>query len=170
MKTHWSPISYSYTEGEYPLGLRGTGTIPTMFFIDPGAFFRAYEGGKFVGTEAHHQAWDVYRRARGVRLPEGHSGKWVQYLLGPTGKFIGLTVAYPNRLNTSPLMTPYLDLSFPRTLPGYDKAGEQALLRDLKRIFIGKYPYPIAHGRAEEFFDDDARFVFAGAPPEKSTY
>ena len=171
MKTDWLRVTYPlYRDDEYACALRGTGTLPEMFFQSPRAFFFAYEHNKFIGPVQQHQAWEVWRRAKGIRLPAKHAGSWIEYCFGPSGKFVGLTVTDPKpyRLHT-PHVHPFLDLSHPRTLDGYDKAGECALLRDLKRLFIGQYPYSIRDGRAEAFFDDDSRFVFVGAPPATST-
>lgn len=141
-------------------------TLPQVAFADPDWLFWAVEEGVFKGASVlRDDATEVYRRAKRIRIPQDVGEQLVaEYsVCQKDGRFANVEVVPASRCphqGSSPTMRlPFFDLSVPRRLCAYDKAGGRALVGALKVYVFGDPDYRLTKERCEAFFDDDSNFV-----------
>ena len=145
---------------------RGKGkTLPQILFTDPDWFFFLIEKEGFANKGAlAAEAADLDQKGRNIRIPNQAGQQLVAeyFIHPPTGKFGGVQVVpvhqSPHQGSSPTQRKTVLDMSFPRSISGYDKLGNRTHIRDLKAILFRSGGVRMTKQRAEDFFDDAANF------------
>ena len=148
----WSMLSFGRHKGK---------TLPEIIFTDADWFFWAYENKALKTNKLREEAEELFCKARAIRIPEKYAKNMqVVYDCDPTtGKFTGMRLI-PKGSYVNPLSecSDVIDLSFPRSIKGYDKQGNRSVISTMKLILWGNSSFRINRLKAEEFFDNNANF------------
>lgn len=147
----WTTINFGKHKGK---------TLPQIIFDDADWFFYAYEQGYFKNGLAH-EAREVYRRARSIRIPEQDGKKMlVEYRFDPrTGKFATMFLIAEGPIFERQTVSSVIDFCVPKSRAPYDKLGNKNFVFALKAILFGDQSRRLSKQAREEFFSDDANFV-----------
>jgi len=151
----WTNLPFSQHSGK---------SLPQVLFSDPDWFFWASAQGVFRRYPAIAKEGDLLlSRATRIIPPTTPTVRdpVVQYVVdGPTRKFLYFTIierARPSELGV--VRSELIDMSMPRQLSPYDKAGGRTFLACLKFYMFGDKSARMTRTRAEAFFDDEAHFA-----------
>ena len=138
-------------------------TLPELAFRDPDYLFWTVEANCFKTDPLKAEAELIYRRSRHIKLPDAVSGSLkVLYDIHPgSGKLCRVWVIQgdwrPEQFSDHWYLSDYFDLSLPRRLCPYDKAGSKILVKAIKEhVFKGAR---LTKDRCEEFFSDPRNFA-----------
>ena len=146
---NWTIVNFGKHKGK---------SLPQIIFKDADWFFHSYENDYFNGTLAH-EAQELYRRARSIRVPPRNSQKMlVEYFFHSNGKF-GTMHLIPDgpdlgRLNVASS----IDFYVPRSRSHFDKTGYKNFVFALKAILFGDPSHRMNRRACEAFFNDDENF------------
>lgn len=152
----WTNINFGKYKGK---------TLPQIIFADPDWFFWACEKDVFRDRPSlAHEAQDIYRKARRIRIPQSGGETLVaEYYLDPSNKLLAdvRIVSESRREHTGSSPTQRLsviDLAFTRQQKEHDKQGGKILISRLKQIVFGNQRYRLTKEKCEEFFSDNSNF------------
>jgi len=130
---------------------------------DPDWFFYLMEKGVFTGAYSE-EAKELDGKAKKIKQPNGSRGKQiVRYLEDRRSHKLTKVDIVPKDEpahdgSSIEHRSEYIDLSLPRKLCSYDKAGGKMILRFLKDQLFGDSSRYLTRDRCEGFFDDDENF------------
>ena len=151
----WSIVNFGKHKGK---------TLPQIVLTDPDWFFWAVENEAF-NAALKAEADDILRKATRIRIPDlGGSKSKVQYVLQPgSGKLAEVQVVPAHQPAhegaSSTILRDYFDLSVPRQISSYDKAGGQIIVRAIKLFVFGNVSAQLTKSVCEKFFADDINFA-----------
>ena len=149
MKIFWTAVPFGKYTGK---------TLPEIILCDPDWFF--YMLPKLGGRLAH-QAQDLARKARGIKIPKSRPDKWdVEYRYEFGNRFCGFRFVKANRVLYSRWATrlPHLNLALPLGQKKYNKRAGRILMRDFRRHYFGEHKR-LTKKRCERFFNNDRNFI-----------
>lgn len=151
----WTTVGFGKHSGK---------SLPQIMFKDADWFFHGYESGYFKEGALAHEAHELYRRARSVRVPPRNGHKMlVEYVThrdvrSGREKFATMRLIADGpgleRLNVSPS----IDFYTPRAYARNDKAGNKYFVTALKAILFGNRSQRMNRRACEAFFNDDDNF------------
>jgi hypothetical protein len=146
---HWSTV---------PFGKYAGNTLPQIILTDPDWFF--YMLPKLYGRLGD-EAKNLARKARGIKIPKPRPGKWrVEYRYDCDQRSCGFAFVKADRAQSRwTTRVRHLDLAFPLRRKTYDKRAGRIMIAEFRRLYYGERKR-MTKQRCEEFFSDDANFVF----------
>ena len=162
MCMRWTPLNFGKHKGK---------TLPQIAFQDPDWLFWAIEGRVFERKEyLKQEVNEINEKARKIRIPQNNGSKLVAlYTLDDNGYFDGLHTIPEGQVplwRGSPTLLdrhPFIDLSVPRQLNGYDKKRNKLFIKHVKAILFEESDRRMTQKRCEDFFNDDSNFLVSAA-------
>ena len=142
-------------------------TLPEALFKDPDWFFwMMKQPNPFQNNRSlRDQADDLLRKATRIRIPgngeeeELEIEHMVHFPSQLYGGFLVLPASKQSHQGSSQtLRRDHLDMSVPRQIATYDKAGGKLLIRCMKPIYFGSKSVRLTKQRCEAFFNDESNF------------
>lgn len=157
----WTPLDFGRHKGK---------TLPQIVFQDPDWLFWAVKDGVFNKRKyLKQEVNEINEKARRIRIPQNNGSELVAlYTLDRNGHFCCLRTIAKSQVpfwRGPPILLnnkhPFIDLSVPKRLKGYDKRGYRLFIKDMKAILFGHRDCRMTQRRCEEFFNDDSNFLIS---------
>ena len=149
----WTALKFGKYEGK---------TLPQVVLIDPDYFFWGFEIGIFRPPQQDAEAEEIAYRARHIKIPKPDPANWrIEYYVTLDGKFAGFSIEEAQYPIMEPFQTQtgaFLDLSFPRSLKGYDKLGNKLMIDKFREYYSGGLM--LTKEKCESFFYRGQNFVW----------
>ena len=149
-KSRWTKLDFGKCDGK---------TLPQVMFSNPNWFFWAYENKIFKGKH-ESEAKIIHARSTNIKIPQEESEELVADYIIHRGKFCGVNIVPKSNAESKKVFRrSVLDMSIPRRICEYDKAGSKLMVEAIKVYVLGDPKAKMTKGKCEEFFNDPSHFV-----------